>query len=145
MSFVVSSADFLKVVSGKPYAVLGQGPEAYNCGGLVRACQRDVFGRDLPITIANGSNLRSVVKAIKESELRTDWHEAPAGTKPKDGDIVAMSHAQHEHHVGVWLSIDGGGVLHAIQTFGVCFDTLVHLRVQGFRRIVFYRFVGGAA
>ena len=43
-------------------------------------------------------------------------------------------------HIGVWLDIDGGGVLHAVRHAGVVFQNLAALDAHGWRIEGFYRF-----
>jgi hypothetical protein len=145
MCIVASSAEFIRATIGKPYAWAAQGPDAFDCWGLTRACQREVFGRELPIVGSDATDLRALVRVIETSELRSVWIERAKGEAPAAGDIVTMTHAHRPHHVGVWLDVDGGGALHALEDWGVCFDNRARLRMAGFGRLTFHRFGGAEA
>lgn len=67
------------------------------------------------------------------------WRELSRGEMARTGDVVTMSKASEEHHIGTWFAFDGGGVFHAIETFGVCYDSVAHLQMQGWRRFRVYR------
>jgi len=134
----LSAGDFVARVIGLPWQENGYGPDAYDCWGLARACQRDVFGRRLPI-VDYPATLRALVKIMEEHDVRDAWPEVPA---PGHGDIVTMTHSVHPHHVGTWLALDGGVILHTTEREGVMCSPLHHLRLQGFRGLRYHRFAG---
>ena len=53
-----------------------------------------------------------------------------------------MAHNRHPFHVGVWLDLDGGGILHSARNVGVTFDAPLNLRAAGWRRFVYHRWIG---
>lgn len=61
--------------------------------------------------------------------------------KPAEGDAVLLRQSRHPVHVGVWLAVDGGGVLHAVKDAGVVFQKLPELLLHGWRVEGFYQFV----
>jgi hypothetical protein len=61
---------------------------------------------------------------------------------PAHGDLVTMAHHQHPSHIGVYLGIDRGGILHSTRKEGVSFDALSTLMLKGFARLKFYRYAG---
>jgi hypothetical protein len=95
-----------------------------------------VFGRDLPIVVCPAT-LRALVETIENHEIRDAWPEVPT---PRHGDLVTMTASQHPHHIGTWLDLDGGRVLHATQREGVMCCTLVQLRFEGFRGLHFHTY-----
>lgn len=103
---------YLRSLMGRPYEAGADGPESYDCEGLVRVVWREVFGRVLP----GRSDVALVRRAWRVLE------------QPVDGAVVMMR--LEEQHVGVWLA--EGGVLHALERVGVVFDNPTSLRVRGF-------------
>jgi len=121
---------------GKPWRENGAGPEEYDCWGLARACQKIVFGRELPI-IDYPSTMRAVVETIEDHEIHDAWPEVE---KPEHGDLVTMTQSQHPSHIGTYLALDGGRVLHATKREGVLCCTLMQLKLEGFRKLRFHRY-----
>lgn len=121
---------------GKPWVLGGQGPDAYDCGGLVRAIARERFGLEIPeVTLASDAP-REYIRAIRVFVESDEWRHI---TEPAEGDGVTLSHSRHPHHVGVWVDVDHGGVLHALEGIGVVFTDMTALRRNGWSRIEFYR------
>ena len=63
---------------------------------------------------------------------------------PCEGDAVLMRQSRHPVHVGIWLAVDAGGVLHAARDIGVVFQGPADLTTHGWRIEGFYRFTGDA-
>src|SRR5262245_5645291 len=114
-----------------------EGPDAFDCWGLTRHCQREVFGRAMPaLTAADAADrddIRAVMRAIKEHPLHALWTRAGA---PHHGGIVTMAHHRYPSHIGVFLKLDRGGVLHCLKEDGVRFDAIMQLRMQGWSHFV---------
>lgn len=124
---------------GKPWVGGGRGPLAYDCWGLARAVQSAHYGRELPAIEPANYGLKACALTMRDHPERARWEVVDT---PADGDLVLMAHARHLSHVGVWLDVDGGGVLHALQGAGVVFARLSALRDTGWGRIEFLRFRG---
>lgn len=121
---------------GKPWASGQCGPSAYDCHGVVRGVYRDRLGIDLPTVDANALSTLSVAKAMRHYDY-SEWREIP---KPeRDLDVVEMSLARRPHHVGIWLDLDGGGVLTSVEGSGVIFQTLASLKRHGWKITNCYR------
>lgn len=116
------------------------GPDAWDCGTFARHVEREHFGRDIPHTFADANNIHEVVRVLNRIDL-ADWHEVGS---PKDGDGAILAHSRFGSHVGVWLDIDGGGVLHCQQGAGVIFTPANKLAVSGWARVRYYRPGGDA-
>ncbi|MEI9885903.1 MAG: NlpC/P60 family protein [Rhizomicrobium sp.] len=129
------AASFAESVIGTPWEKGAAGPNAYDCWGLVRTCQHVVFDRDLPIVNVDPNNARSVARALKGHPLMQLW---PERARRQHGDVVSMEHDNSPGHVGIFLDIDRGGVLHAIEGAGVRFDALAMIRILGWRYLRFY-------
>lgn len=120
---------------GLPWVSGAAGPDAFNCWGLLQVVQRDHFGIALPDLIF-GDAAR---QAYAEHMQARDWEVVPAtfhgaGVLLRGGD---------DPHVGVWLDLDSGGVLHAMQGRGVIWTARSGLRLLGFSRLQYYRFNNG--
>lgn len=113
-----------------PYVEGGEGPDGYNCWGLVRHIQRAHYGRELPAVAHDIEVPRALVR-----EVLCGWRRAE---RPSDGDGVIMRRPTEDLHVGVWLDLDGGRVIHCIEGAGVVLSTLLHLYLAGFGRIEYY-------
>lgn len=111
------------------------GPDAWDCGTFVRHVQRTHYGRDIPYQPADATRVRDVVRALASVDMG-DWVEA---SSPRDGDGVILSHSRYGSHVGVWLGIDGGGVLHCQAGAGVIFTPGNKLAACGWGRVKYYR------
>ena len=55
-----------------------------------------------------------------------------------------MRQSRHPVHVGIWLAVDGGDVLHAARDIGVVFQDPADLAGHGWRIEGTYRFTGDA-
>lgn len=136
----VATAELARLI-GLPWVAGARGPDAYDCWGLFLAVQRQHFGRDLPEIPVDALNLRAVLDAFTAHPERQRWQPVSAA---EEGDAVLMRQARYPVHIGVWLDIDGGGVLHAVRHAGVVFQTLAALNAHGWRIEGHYRFKDGA-
>ncbi len=121
---------------GRPYRAGGPGPDAFDCWGLVRWVMAQRFCRELPAIPVDAADLRAVLTAFRDHPERQRWQSVSV---PLDGDCVLMRQSRHPVHVGVWLTVDGGGVLHAIECNGVVFQRVRDLPASGWRIEGFYR------
>ena len=103
---------------GRPWVAGGTGPEAFDCYGLVRFVSEKIHGRELPIIPVDASNLRACLAAFRHYETSVAW--TPVQT-PIEGDVVLLGNGSWGNHCGVWLAVDGGGVLHAERGCGVVY------------------------
>lgn len=118
---------------GIPYKIDGMTPEGFNCWGLIYYVRKNFFDVALPlIPIGDDETCRDVFKA----KVNAGHWEAVA--IPGHGDPVLMRDG-NASHVGIYLDLDGGGILHSLEGVGVVFTKMVHLRSLGFSRSVFYR------
>ena len=120
---------------GKPWVSGGQGPESFDCWGLVRYVMRQRCGVALPIVDADATRVSQVMRCFRDGSY-VGWEKVD---DPQELDGVLMSHAKHTHHVGVWVDTMGGGVLHCVNGAGVVFMDRLHLRLSGWNIISFWR------
>lgn len=125
---------------GLPWQSGAQGPEAFDCWALVRHIQRERYGRDLPVIDVDAHDLGAVRAAFREHPERARWRRVDP---PQDGDCVLTHRGGQADHVGVYLDIDAGRVLHAIRHSGVVCTALPALQRLGWHP-EFYRFKDGA-
>lgn len=121
---------------GRPYRAGGQGPDAFDCWGLVRWVMAHRFGFALPAIPVDASDVRAVLAAFRHDPERRRWS---AISNPVEGDCTLLRRSRHPAHVGVWLTADGGGVLHAVDGTGVVFQRPRDLLACGWRIEGFYR------
>ena len=122
---------------GLPWVAGARGPEAYDCWGLFLAVQRQHFDRDLPEIPIDALDLRAVLDAFTAHPARQRWQPV---SPVEEGDAILMRQSRYPVHIGVWLDIDGGGVLHAVRHAGVVFQNLAALDAHGWRIEGYYRF-----
>lgn len=123
---------------GTPYDPNGQGPDSFYCWAFFRFGQKIGYGRDLPIIPNPGSFLAQERLFRDHPELKR-WEPVAS---PVDGDGVQLRKGRDPVHVGMWLDVDGGGVLHCAPGCGVVFQRLPGLSVSQWAIEGYYRFKG---
>lgn len=125
------AADYI----GIPWEAGAQGPDSYDCMGFFRMVQKKHFGIEVPSIIAPDYNDPAVlVELFGTHEERHRW---VAMATPTHGDAVII---HKPLHIGTWLDIDGGGVLHCTRGIGVIFTSDASWRMSGFGRKEHFRF-----
>ncbi|MEG3637640.1 NlpC/P60 family protein [Magnetococcus sp. PR-3] len=122
---------------GRPWSATAEGPEAFNCWTLVRWIQQRHFNRSLPSIPISGNDLSTLARAFQNHDERQRWQRVQAA---REGDCVLMRQARYPVHVGLWLDVDSGGVLHCVQGAGVVFQNLQALQQHGWFTEGYYRF-----
>ncbi len=125
---------------GKPWRMASDGPDAFDCWGLVVEIQRRLYGRNLETIQVDPKNLRLLIETIRDHPVRLDWRPTAS---PKEGDVALLRQSRHPVHVGVWLEVDGGGILHAMRERGVVFQNMRSLHLNGWQIENFYEYTGG--
>lgn len=126
---------------GKPWANGAQGPDSFDCWALFRHVQKKHFGLDVPVIEVDANSLRTVVDNMVGHDERKHWSRVSV---PKQGDAVLMAHHKYPSHVGIWLDVNGGGVLHCIRGEGVVFSTVSSLKTCGWGRVEYFRHASNA-
>lgn len=106
-----------------------------DCYGLVRRIYREQFSIDLPAVNVDAASTLSVARQAAGFD-RSDWIEE---SEPRDGDVVQMGHANRPHHVGVWIDVDGGRILHSTESAGAIAQTRAQARMTGWKILNIYR------
>lgn len=126
---------------GRSWVNGGQGPDEFDCWGFFRYIQEHHFGNVIPAYDVNANDFKKVANTIMEAEYRSKWELT---ISPKEGNAVLMAHAKYPSHVGVWLDVDGGGVLHCVRGEGVVFSTVSSLKNSGWGRVEYYQYVSNS-
>ena len=113
---------------GRPWVAGAQGPGSFDCWGFARYILKQEYGHDVPPVNINPDNLRDVLHAFKNDLAFQSFYEV---VKPHDGDVVLMRQAKNPVHAGIWLDVDGGGVLHCCRNSGVVFQNVPSLNTTG--------------
>jgi hypothetical protein len=107
---------------GKPWEANAKGPEAFDCWGLLVDVYKKQLNLDLPeypkIDRDSLASLQGGIATI----LNSDW---TAIARPVEYCAVCLSvNTKYAHHVGVFLEVDGGRVLHCTKQGGVLCEPL---------------------
>jgi len=123
---------------GKPYVIGGEGPDKFDCWGLVRWCFINQFGIDMPRITIGGPTAADRAKAIREVEDASGWRPC-ADSRPGDRDILLM-YGPSGRHVALALAVNGGvHVLHCIEEVGVTLTSFSEMWFLGFKDITIWR------
>lgn len=124
---------------GKPYLPGAEGPDAFNCWGLVRFAFLTQRGLVMPyIHIGEAAGKAEHAAAIRSVERATGWRPC-ADERPQDWDILLMW-GPFGRHVALALKVnDGLHVLHAIEDMGVTLTPFNEMWFMGFRDITIWR------
>ncbi|CAO4178814.1 glycoside hydrolase [Methylorubrum populi] len=114
-------AAFLRRWRGTPYDKAER-----NCWWLAALAQGELFGRPLPAADpALVADIRARAEAMATHPAREEWREIET---PVDGALVLMGKvAGAETHVGTFLALDGGLILHTDERHGVVLDPPLEL------------------
>lgn len=111
-----------------------QGPNKYDCMGFFKHIQKEAFNIDVPTIIAiDYDNPHVLADMFSSNPERQKWVKID---KPEHGCAVIMHRPMH---IGTWLNLDGGGVLHCTRGIGVIFTTDSAWPISGFGRKEYFR------
>lgn len=97
------------------YYVGGVWADESDCFWWFRQIQRSHMGR-------------VVLQCSTMAQKRVEYVKWVVTEEPRNGDAVWMTQCGEPHHIGVWVN---GGVLHAVEGYGVIYDTMTQLGLQG--------------
>ena len=130
--------DWLLPLLNKPWRAYATGPKAYDCWGVVYAAFPHVVGASVKRHLDVKSNCpRAFEKAVADEIATGAWEQIP---EPEHGCLVLLGTGAELRHVGLWLAINGGRMLHSIEGAGVQLDGRAHL--SNYHRIEYWRYVG---
>ena len=119
---------------GLPWESGAQGPEAFDCWAFLRHVQQHHFGRHLPVVQVDELTLGGLRVLLSDGLLK-GWERTES---PREGDGVLMPRA-NEIHVGLWVDIDGGRILHCAEGFGVVAQPVRAIVNDGWTRFEYWR------
>lgn len=101
---------------GKPWVAGSDGPDEFDCWGLLAWVYRQHLGIELnrPPGL-DVHQIRSAAAEILKAQAERLWIDVK---RPEPFDAVGMGHGHMITHVGVWLPIDAGTVLHCSRPQG---------------------------
>lgn len=103
--------------------------KTHECGHFFVKMMRLRFGVICEVIDADAMSVLSCVRAL--SGAHPEFRNWLPVDEPREGDCVQMSCSKHPHHIGMWVEVDGGGVLHCVEGAGVVFSTRKNLRATG--------------
>jgi cell wall-associated NlpC family hydrolase len=119
---------------GKPWSSGERGPRSFDCWGLVHNVYLTQLGIDLPqyagLKDVGSDEVKRLLGCAAESGT---WIELD---RPQDLCVVTMGQAQVDH-VGIFVAVDGGRVLHCGRRLGVVCSPLAEVRSK-FSKVYFY-------
>lgn len=116
-----------------PYEKGAFGPDSFNCWGLLYYVQKNYFNTSMPIApIGDPEGCR---KLYENNMHNGRW----AVIQIPEHGCGALLRGGEEPHVGIYLDLDGGGILHAMEGEGVIWTPLNRLRALNFGRTSYYR------
>jgi hypothetical protein len=131
---------FVHEVMKARYELNATGPEAYDCLTLTAHTQRVLFNRTLPNIVLKDNSAATFIEAVTEGHRQSKL-PLKVADKPEHGCVVEMSRSDIPHHIGTWLDVSGGGILHCALGMGVCFDPPYILKLAGWRRFIYDVFI----
>lgn len=119
---------------GLPWEAGAAGPGAWDCMAFARTVQRHHFGILMPeIAIPDYDDVRALVRLNSDHREHANWVVV---AQPIHGDLVLV---RKPMHYGVWLDLDGGGVIHCVRGQGVVYTKDSAWPVSGFGRREYLR------
>lgn len=119
---------------GIPWQAGAQGPDAFDCMSFFRFIQKKHFGIEVPLVIApDYDDAHALADLMSTHPERQKWLRIG---KPEHGCAVVIHRPMH---IGVWLDVDGGGVLHCARGADVIFTSDSAWHMSGFGRKEFFR------
>lgn len=134
--------DWIDGYLGAPFRELAYGPAAFDCYGLVWHVLKHQAGIELPRFDDIEYQAARINAEIQQQAGKVDDWQTVEG-KPAEFDVVVLRRAGESHHVGVWLDVDGGKVLHATRT-GVLVTSLAALYRMNYKHYTVHRWQGRA-
>lgn len=103
---------------GKKWVNGARGPDKFDCWGLCYYVLKKEYDTDVPSYLGVDAKDLSTTTVLLTAAMSTLTEWAQVDT-PEDGCIVAMGMGADVTHVGIYLDVDGGTVLHCMDRMGV--------------------------
>lgn len=117
-----------------------RGPHAFDCWSMAALVEMHLFARDVTlVSMGSDDGLAQIREAARTHTANRQWRVRDGA--PHHGDPVKMAHIADPFHIGVYLALDRGMVLHHTEKTGVCLDPLARLKGRGYRNLQFLEWV----
>lgn len=117
---------------GRPWSAHG-----FDCWECVRAIYFDAYGITLAqFQIETPGDHHETMTAIDEQKKTGKWEMLGY---PEDGCFVAIGKREWPHHIGIYLAIDGGKIVHCLENIGCVVDSVSSLKISGWGFMQFYK------
>lgn len=122
---------------GKPWKGIGNPPQSFNCGDLVKYVYEHELGIKMPSVWANASSLREALANLAMPEAY--------GFEPFDGavrpfDLCFVQRNVRRDHVAIVVSTVGGLMfLHSVSGCGVILETMFEMKATTCTTYMEYR------
>jgi len=123
---------------GLPYEEGARGPLAWDCWGIIQLIYTNERGIQLPeLPGLNAEQLARIHEVIITEAKNPEWTVVK---EPTEGCIVGMGNGhQVMHHVGVYVPVDGGKVIHSRPKQNTVAETVRQLSFRGLHVLNFYQ------
>lgn len=109
--------DFCIPLVGKKYRIGADGPDEFDCFGLVIFAYKQILGID--IERPSGPIFKKPIEVAHLAKKEIEEGKWERIEKPEKLCVVGISHdGRYVTHVGIFIPIDGGTILHADHTLG---------------------------
>jgi cell wall-associated NlpC family hydrolase len=121
---------------GKPWVSGARGPDAFDCWGLLYEVYKVRYGVTLPLyDRVSARDILLCTRLISAGAEQVEWQRTEA---PFEGCAVGLSQNRLFHHVGIYLEVDGGMILHAADKKSTTAQSPATLKSQGWNRIEYF-------
>lgn len=126
---------------GKPWVVASDGPDAYDCWGLVVAVQRRLYGHDLSVIPVAENDMKTLIRTMRDHPERQNWH---AVETPQEGEYRATAPVSPSHPCrGFGWMWTAAAFCMPFRALGSCFKALNNLNMTGWKIENYYRHIEG--
>ena len=109
----------------------------YHCWSLVQAVYDERLQQRLPDMQYDAHSLFAAIRAFGTQQGEyAQWQPV---TEPQELDAVVMAVANRPRHIGLWVALGDGYILHNIEQRGVVLSALDELKLLNFKVYAYYR------
>jgi hypothetical protein len=139
----MTRAEFLAPLIGEKWAW-----QSHNCWVFAAHVEHELFGRMLPhVAVPDDPSWRWMLQTVGHHPEHENWIEIADGPQglvaAADGALCLMGRSDGPGHVGVWLAPERS-IVHCDRKNGVCLESALALKQQGWRKLRFFEPVGGS-